>query len=151
MKITMKNCMKSVRFYITMIAVVFTTLSPDVSIADGSIIAHGTLTPAFSSWGKKSVKGSWKIVKEDQTYVIVLGDDFAAKNGPDVKVFLSPKNVIDIEGSNATEGSLFVTQITQFKGQYRIALPNDVNLDSYQSLVFHCEEYSKLWGMSPIQ
>ena len=125
-----------------------TLLSPSI-LAEN--IGSGELTPAFSSWGKKSVVGSWSIVKEEQQYVIVLGDDFSARDGPDVKVFLSPKPVNEITGSNATEGSAFITEITRFKGQYRISVPKHVNPEDFQSLVFHCEEFSKLWGTSPLR
>ena len=141
--------MKKLAYYLSATTLLLISMLPVSAFAE--VVANGELTPAFSSWGNKSVIGSWKIVKEDQAYVIVLGDDFSAKDGPDVKVFLSPKKASDIDGSNAAEGSLFVTQITRFKGQYRIDLPKDVNLDSYQALVFHCEEYSKLWGTSPLR
>lgn len=114
-------------------------------------LAAGTLTPAFSSWGKKSVVGSWEVVEEEGRHFIVLGDDFSAKDGPDVKIFLSPKKADEINGSNATEGSVFVTQITRFKGQQRIALPKKANLADFESIVFHCEAFSKLWGTSALR
>jgi hypothetical protein len=114
-------------------------------------IGSGELSAAFSSWGKKSVAGSWVIVKEEQQYFIVLGEDFVAKEGPDVKVFLSPKPASEVTGSNATEGSTLITEITRFKGQYRIAIPKDITPGDFQSLVFHCEAYSKLWGTSPLR
>jgi hypothetical protein len=136
---------------ITQCYIVFIVISLSSFSLFAEDIGSGDLTPAFSSWGKKSVVGSWEMVKEEQQYFIVLGDDFAAKDGPDVKVFLSPKSANEITGSNAAEGSALITEITRFKGQYRIAIPKDVNPDDFQSLVFHCEAYNKLWGTSPLR
>jgi hypothetical protein len=127
------------------------SLFAQTATSDTESISRGELSPAFSSWGKKSVVGSWEIVKNDEQYFIVLGDDFSAKDGPDVKVFLSPKPADEVTGSNATEGSALIAEITRFKGQYRIAIPKDVNPDAFESLVFHCEEFSKLWGTSPLR
>ena len=127
----------------------FSVLAQDVKNVEK--VASGELTPAFSSWGKKSVVGSWEIIKDQEQYFIVLGEDFSAKDGPDVKVFLSPMSANEVTGNNATEGSVLITEITRFKGQYRIAIPKNVNPDDFQSLVFHCEAYSKLWGTSSLR
>ncbi|MGS2718847.1 DM13 domain-containing protein [Eionea flava] len=141
--------MKLSNYFVVLVFALVTSLFSVASFAQ--TVSSGVLQPAFSSWGKKSVVGSWQIVEEEGQHFIVLGDDFSAKEGPDVKVFLSPKPANEIEGSNATDGSLYVTQITRFKGQYRIAIPKTATLDEYQSLVFHCEEFSKLWGTSALR
>jgi len=117
--------------------------------ADG-VLSKGSLTGAFSSWGKSSLKGDWKIVKSAGKTYIELGDNFNAKDGPDVKIFLSPTESAKVTGDNATKGSVFIKQISVFKGKGRIEIPANINIKNYKSLVFHCEAYSKLWGSSPL-
>ena len=134
---------------IVLIAVCISLFSFSV-FADSKTVAEGELTHAFSSWGKPALKGEWKIVKEDKHYFIELADNFVAKNGPDVKIFLSPQKPSDVTGDNAVKDSVLIHQLTQFSGQYRIAIPAGTDLDRYQSLVFHCEAYSKLWGVSAL-
>lgn len=120
------------------------------SLANSEPVAQGSLEGAFSSWGKSSVEGDWKIVESDGKTFIELGENFKAKDGPDVKIFLSPTEAKDITSDNATNGSVFVFQITSFKGKSLIEIPTGTNLNDYKSLVFHCEAYSKLWGTSAL-
>ena len=120
------------------------------TFAENNTLASGSLQSAFSSWGKASLQGDWKIVKEGNALFIELDDNFKAKDGPDVKIFLSPTNASSITGKNATEGSVFIQQISDFEGNKRIQIPANVDLNQYQSLVFHCEAYSKLWGSSAL-
>ena len=120
------------------------------ALAANKTLASGNINAAFTSWGAPSVQGDWKIVQEgDKTY-IELAENFKARKGPDVKIFLSPLPASDVTGKNAVEGSIFVNLIEDFKGGRRIELPADAELSQYQSLVFHCEAYSKLWGSAPL-
>lgn len=114
-------------------------------------VASGSLEGAFSSWGKSSLRGDWTIVEEGGAQYIELGDNFRAKKGPDVKIFLSPTASAQVTGDNAVNGSVFVAQISEFDGSVRIAIPAGTDISQFQSLVFHCEAYSKLWGSSPLR
>ncbi len=111
---------------------------------------EGSLTGAFSSWGKSSLQGDWQIVTVEGKSYIELNDNFRAKDGPDVKIFLSPLAASEVNGKNATDGSVFVTLIDSFEGKNRIEIPAGTNINEYKTLVFHCEGYSKLWGTSPL-
>ena len=123
---------------------------PAIVAAQTTEVTAGNLQAAFSSWGKPALQGDWKIVSEDDRLFIELADNFKAKEGPDVKIFLSPLSADQITGKNATEGSVFIHQIDVFENSSRIEISDNVNLDNYQTLVFHCEEYSKLWGVSAL-
>lgn len=116
----------------------------------GETLSEGSLKGAFSSWGKSSLSGDWKIVETDGKHYIELADNFEAKKGPDVKIFLSPLQATTINGNNASEGSVFIKLISDFKGKSRIEIPEGIDVSQFNSLVFHCEEYSKLWGVSPL-
>lgn len=140
--------MKTIAALLTTLIILGFNLSS--AVAEGGVLASGSLTGSFSSWGSPSLQGGWTILQtEDKTY-LELDESFKAKEGPDVKVFLSPLSSDQINGENAAEDSIFVALLTEFKGKIRIEIPTGTDLSQYQSLVFHCEAYSKLWGTSPL-
>lgn len=114
------------------------------------VVASGELTGDFSSWGKTSLEGDWKIVSVEGKNYIELAENFRAKEAPDLKIFLSPLEASEIDGDNATDGSALVTLISEFDGASRIEIPESISLSEYNTLVFHCQDYSKLWGVSAL-
>lgn len=138
-------------FSILMSMLMVTAAANAQSAPSNDELPSGELEGAFSSWGKTSLSGSWSVVSENGRHYIQLADNFSAKKGPDVKIFLSPTASADVTGDNATKGSVFVKLLDDFSGRARIELPNGVDLSDYQSLIFHCEEYSKLWGVSALR
>jgi len=95
---------------------------------------------------QKSIKGSWEIVQRGDQSIIVFGDDFRAKNGPDLKVFLSPKSVADVTGKTATNGAVLISTLSSTKGQQEYVIPAGVKLSDFESVLVHCEAYSVVWG-----
>ena len=136
--------------YVTIFVLIFCSFYTGSVFADPPI-ASGQLSSAFSSWGNDSLTGDWAIVTDGNDYYLQLGDNFEAKKGPDVKIFLSPAKNTDITGDNAANGSLFIKLLDDFNGPIRLKIPAGTDISDYQSLVFHCVEYSKLWGVSPLQ
>jgi len=100
------------------------------------------------SWTDKkySVDGNWSIEKRGDQQVIVFDDSFNTKTGPDLKLFLSPASIDTVTGKNATEGSVLVSALKSNKGAQEYVIPADININDYQSLLIHCEQYSVLWG-----
>ena len=135
--------------FLTLFTLVSLFLASSALIA-GETVTEGSLEGAFSSWGKSSLSGDWKIVEADGKHYIELADNFQAKKGPDVKIFLSPLEATAIDGNNAANGSVFIKLISDFKGKRRIEIPEGIDVSQFNTLVFHCEEYSKLWGVSPL-
>ncbi|MBX2848563.1 MAG: DM13 domain-containing protein [Acidiferrobacterales bacterium] len=90
------------------------------------------------------------MVKLNGGKYLKLTDNFKAKEGTDVKNFLSPLSVDQLDGKNASTDSIFIALMTQFKGEALIEIPAEVNLSDYQSLMFR-EAYSKLWGVAAWQ
>ena len=119
--------------------------------AQDHILGNGQLENAFSSWGTPSLQGDWKIISTGNKTVLELGENFKAKGGPDVKIFFSPLKASQVTGKNASDGSAYVTQISVFEGKNIIEIPANISPDDFQSLVFHCEAYSKLWGVSALR
>ena len=104
------------------------------------------------TWTKKSQKiaGAWKIVETAEGRYLELDDAFKTRRAPDLKLFLSPLEAGNVNAKNATSGSVLIAKLKKSKGAQRYELPADLDLDDYQTLVLHCEQYTKLWGVSAL-
>lgn len=110
--------------------------------------------PSFAngSWTKKSfaINGSWSIVEKNGANVLVLGPSFKTKSAPDLKIFLSTNQLSELNGRNATNGSVLISPLKSNKGAQEYVIPANIDISQYQSLIIHCEAYSKLWGGSAL-
>jgi len=95
---------------------------------------------------RKSIKGSWSVVQENGQTIIRFADDFKTKNGPDLKIFLSPQTIQAVNGKTATAGSVNLGVLKSTKGTQDYVVPAGVNLENFNSVLVHCEAYSILWG-----
>ncbi|GHC65829.1 DM13 domain-containing protein [Roseibacillus persicicus] len=102
-------------------------------------------------WTKKAntINGTWSIKEQGGKKVLVL-KDFKTATAPDLKIFLSKRTVADLSSRNATQGSLLVAKLKTTKGDQSYALPANVDLSKYKSVIIHCEKYSKLWGAAKL-
>ncbi|MEO1235710.1 MAG: DM13 domain-containing protein [Planctomycetota bacterium] len=121
-----------------------------VALVAGSALAANTLDSG--TWTKKSykAKGSWSIVQDGDTLTIQLDSKFKTKKAPDLKLFLSPKPLGELNGKNATQGSLRIAALKSHKGAQSYTLPAGTDLSDYQTLIIHCEQFSKLWSGASI-
>lgn len=99
---------------------------------------------------KYDVAGSFRIERADDGLVLVLGSDFKTKDGPDLKVVLSPHQADKATGRNALRGGLNLGLLKRIKGESRYRIPEGTDLKRFQSVLIHCEEYSVLWGGAPM-
>ncbi len=95
---------------------------------------------------KYGIKGDWQILQQNGQTILRLSDDFKTKNGPDLKIFLSPQSVAAVNGKTATQGSILVSALNSNKGGQDYVIPAGVNLANFNSVLIHCEEFSVLWG-----
>lgn len=104
------------------------------------------------SWTKKGypIAGTWQIVDEGGRKFVVLDAAFKTKSAPDLKIFLSPKTVADLDNGNATEGAVLVARLQNADGAQKLAIPSGTDLKKYRSILLHCEKYSKLWGAAAL-
>lgn len=119
------------------------------------LMATGATTPPengnvlFSgSWtdGGYSIAGGWSIVEEDGDRFVVLDEDFKTRKAPDLKIFLSPLPLGELSDSTATEGSVLVAPLESHGGTSRYPIDAETDLGDYQSILIHCERFSKYWG-----
>jgi len=95
---------------------------------------------------KYSIKGQWSVVQENGKTIIRLSDDFKTKNGPDLKIFLSPQSIGDVTGRTALDGAVTLGRLKSNKGTQDYVVPNGVSLADFSSVLIHCEAFSVLWG-----
>lgn len=98
----------------------------------------------------KSIRGTWHIEQRHDGAVLVLGEDFKTRSGPDLKVFLSPTAFTSLRGSNAVDGSIVLGELKSTRGEQEYAIPAGLDLDAFSSVIVHCEAYSVLWGGSQL-
>ncbi|MEO0613397.1 MAG: DM13 domain-containing protein [Pseudomonadota bacterium] len=112
----------------------------------------GPTTLASGVWTKKSfrVSGDWSIYEKDGQTFIELSDDFKTKKAPDLKIFLSTKSVDAVNGRNATEGAILIAPLTSHKGGQVYLVPSTIDVSDYESILIHCEAYSKLWSAATL-
>ena len=109
-----------------------------------TVAAQATAQPFVKK--KKKIKGAWSVVQENGKTLIRFSDDFKTKNGPDLKVFLSPQSIADVTGETALEGAVLVGLLKSTKGAQDYVLPEGVSLSDFSSVLIHCEAYTVLWG-----
>ena len=109
-------------------------------------------TLAQADFQKKtySLKGGITVEQRGSQTVIVFSDDFRTRSGPDLKVFLSRNDVAGSTGTNATTGAVRLGVLKDNRGAQEYVLPEGVNIADFNSVLVHCEAFSKLWGGADI-
>lgn len=109
-------------------------------------------TLSQGTWQEKNtgISGLWELRQVGDNYILVFDKAFATNSAPDLKVFLHPRGIADIDDDNATQGALFVSKLKNNKGRQVYQLPKGTKPGDYQSLIIHCERYSVLWGGAPL-
>lgn len=132
--------------YILAIALVACTAAVTSAVADtGQVLASGDFEKK-----RKNTRGGYEIVETETGRVLRLNTDFVTGRGPDIKIFLSPLALAEANGDNAVTGSILLGQLASRKGAAQLAIPDDVDLAAFQSVLVHCEEFSVLFGGAPL-
>ena len=127
-------------------AATLTTVTAAPSFAQVPTVAAAQLADQAFFKKKYRIKGTWSIVERDGTSYVKFSDDFKTKNGPDLKIFLSPKSASDVNGKNAVDGSINLGALKSNKGGQEYAIPAGTDLAQFSTVLVHCEAYSILWG-----
>ena len=111
-----------------------------MNIASAAIAGQGAWVSK-----QKSIDGAWQIEKRNGQTVLRFSDGFQTNRGPDLKLFLSKRDISNVTGNNATDG-VFLSKLKNNQGYQEYVIPNNINIDDYASLMIHCERFSVLWG-----
>ncbi|MEP7232424.1 MAG: DM13 domain-containing protein [Ginsengibacter sp.] len=102
-----------------------------------------------TSWTNKTynVTGSWSLQKINDQYFFIIENDFKTSQGPDLKIFLVQKEIDKIDNNESvdTEG-IFLGDLTSVTGAQRYAIPKNIDITKYHSIVIHCKKYTVVWG-----
>ena len=98
----------------------------------------------------KRLQGSYEVIQRDGQTFIRFSDDFRAARGPDLKIFLSPKDVKTVTGKTAVDGSILLGELISTRGAQEYLVPEGVDLNEFGSVLVHCEEFAVLWGGSDL-
>ncbi len=135
----MKALSKITRQFTASLVLTFFSLA-GLGLAQAEKLNSGT-------WQKKtySAAGNWAIESEGEQKFLII-NNLKTKSGPNLTLFLSPLSASQVKGSNATQGSLKLALLPSHRGSHKIALPRGTDLSRFQSVLIHCEKFSKLWS-----
>ena len=103
----------------------------------------------FTAVGKQQeTTGQVKLLKENGKRYLVFDSDFSTPNGPDVFVILHRNKTIT---NNIKEKNYInIARLEKFSGGQRYLIPNDVNLDDYQSIGIWCREFNVTFAFAAL-
>ncbi len=108
--------------------------------------------PAFAAEGDfvradKNTEGSFKIVEEEGTRYLELSEDFRTSRGPDLFVLLHRQSTPE---SYAEEDYINLGMMDRFSGSQRFEIPEDVDVEDFQSAVIWCRQFNVTFGYAEL-
>ena len=92
------------------------------------------------------IEGSAKVVTVNGVTQLVFSDDFKTKNGPDLKVYLTKKPIAELVAQDVVADSTKIGVLKSNRGEQTYVLPANLDLNTYESVVIHCEAFTVTWG-----
>jgi Cu/Zn superoxide dismutase len=120
-----------------------------VASAGDPVVTTAAANSAQAGSFKKSsfnINGDWTLAQENGQTIFRLSENFKTKNGPDLKLFLSPNSVGDLTGKTVTQDGVKLAVLKSSKGAQDYIIPDTIDVSQFKSIVIHCEAFSKLWG-----
>lgn len=93
-------------------------------------------------------QGQVSIVEEDGKRYIEFSEDFATDPGPALRVILHTGEMVELQIEEGDYTSLGVLQAVN--GSQRYAIPEDVDLEQYNSVAIWCEQFNATFGYAPL-
>lgn len=121
----------------------------------GGVFAAEVLHSGSLGGARRSpLSGSWEIVERDNgDRMLVLGNDFRARSGPDLKIFFStlPLNRINDQNAGNRTYAVRIGELKSPRGKQNYKLPASLDLSVYRTWVVHCEAYAHLWDGAELE
>ncbi|MDJ0713132.1 MAG: DM13 domain-containing protein [Prochloraceae cyanobacterium] len=97
---------------------------------------------------EKPTKGQARIVEEDGKRFVEFNHAFTTATGPQVRVLLHRNSQVPVK----LNGGDYITlaRIKSFKGAQRYAIPSNVNIDDFQSVVIWCKQFNVSFGYASL-
>jgi len=119
---------------------------PVVAVAGNntSEITHSVEKPFVKK--RYTIQGSAKVETVNGETQLLFSNDFKTKNGPDLKVYLSKVPLASLSSSAVNTNSIRLSVLKSHKGGQSYAIPANINISDYKSVIIHCEAFTVLWG-----
>lgn len=120
---------------------------PSSQTSNTSLIAAEASAGQFVSV-EHPTQGQAKIIEEEGAKYLEIGQDFQSDRGPALQVILHKSDTVDLqiqEGDYISLGAL-----KAFNGAQRYPIPEDVDLEQYQSVAIWCEQFNATFGYAPL-
>ncbi|NUN67167.1 DM13 domain-containing protein (plasmid) [Pseudanabaena biceps] len=136
------------RIISTILSTVLISSAVVIAPITSALAANVGSTGSFSKV-EKATTGKATIVHDGGRNYVELSADFeTSKDGPDLKVVLSPENIVPLHLKGKTY--LNLGALKTFKGVQRYEIPSDVNLKEIQSVAIWCEQFDATFGYAPL-
>ncbi len=118
------------------------------SAADGTSMLSGRFGVVD---GIHKGEGTTTIVRlSDGQRVLRLGDDFRVTNGPDLYVYLSANPAPRSSSELHAMGAFEVAQLKGNLGGQNYALPDDLDVSSFRSVVIYCKRFTTVFSTAEL-
>ncbi len=115
--------------------------------ANPMVLMKGT----FAGHGSHDVEGTATIYRLDDGARLLRLTDFASDNGPDLKVYLvSAADGVSAEAAVEEGTYLSLGALKGNKGNQNYMLPEDADLDAYESVSIWCERFGVNFGTAAL-
>ena len=106
-------------------------------------VAYGS----FEGADNHAAGGRFEIVNVGGTYQVQFADDFTVDAGPDVWVYVSPRNTVSEDGS---DGSIRLEKMTTYSGTQTYALPEGTDVSALTHVVLWCARFDTRMGIGEL-
>ena len=104
---------------------------------------------SFTAVGKKQkTTGTVTVVRENGKNYLVLSSDFSTPNGPDLLLILHRNNAIAKKIQE--KDYITIAPLKSISGEQRYVIPDNVNLDDYQSVGIWCRQFNITFASAPL-
>ncbi len=116
-------------------------------------LTEGDVVFTHDDWKKKTkrTKGRFEIARTDDGTILRFGAGFSTPKPPEpLRIVFSNHSAKDAKNGNAMTAGRMVVLLDRVKGAQEYLLPDDLDIASFNSLLLHCERYTKLWSAADI-
>ena len=117
-------------------------------VSDTNLLAAQTNSGSFVGV-EHPTQGRVNIIEEDGIKYLEISSDFQTDRGPALEVILHNSPTVDLQIQEGEYISL--GKLKSFNGSQRYQLPQDLNLDEYQSVAIWCQEFNATFGYATLK
>jgi len=108
--------------------------------------AHALIGKGKFNKKAHKIKGSWALLEIEGHQVISFHDNFKTKDGADLKLILSKKEVKGLKDIPTFDSPVSLGAIKSNTGDQHYIIPKYITIEDYKSVLIYNEETQTLWG-----